>query len=858
MRNPLYKRLPRELKDDLGKYIVIFLFMVLLISAISGFLVSDNSVADAYEKGFTKYNIEDGHLAFDQEISQELLDELEEKGNVTLYDLRYFEESILDEDNIRVYKDRDEVNLECVMSGRMPEKDNEIAIDRMYADNKGIKVGDTLVVNSKELTITGLIALVDYSCLFENNSDMMFDATSFSVGIMTDSGFESVNSKHLTYNYAWQYPVRLDREDTSDHKKYSDEFMDTLEDVLTDYDEALVDETIQGAKVLIVHEALEEIEKGLKAYGMSLDIYTSEDLLTMINDALKEEGIDLSEEIGEGEKEVTLNIEDIELALNASQEDLDWYQDRIDTIEDRVIEVTDYLPLYNNKAINFTGDDMGSDKASCMIMDYLITAIIAFIFAITTSNTITQEAGVIGTLRATGYTRKELLIHYMILPVGITLIAAVIGNILGYTYFKDLFVSVYYGNYSLCTYTTLYNSEALIDTTIIPIILMFVINFVVISSKLKLSPLAFLRRDLTKKKNKKALKLNSKIPFIHRFRLRILLQNIPNYITMFAGIFMAGVLLVFGLMFMPLLKDYADLVIDTRICDYQYVLVDEVETANKQAEKFAMTSLNTTDEDYMIDSISIYGIEENSQYIDQSIESGKVLISNSFAAKFGIKDGDTITLVDEFTSDPYDFIVQCDYTYDGGMCVFMNLDEFNDTFDEEDDHFNGYFSNEVIEDLKDEDIYTTITTKDLTKISTQMETSFGEFMSVFSVLGVLMFMMVMYILSKQIIEKNAQSISMTKILGFTNGEISSLYIIATSIAVIISLLLSIPLIKIALDWIFEKYLYTMMTGYVPNIIDPICYVKMVGLGVLSYMVVAIFLWFKINRIPKADALKNVE
>ena len=36
MKNPLRKRLPRELKEDFGKYLVIFLFMVLLISLVSG------------------------------------------------------------------------------------------------------------------------------------------------------------------------------------------------------------------------------------------------------------------------------------------------------------------------------------------------------------------------------------------------------------------------------------------------------------------------------------------------------------------------------------------------------------------------------------------------------------------------------------------------------------------------------------------------------------------------------------------------------------------------------------------------------------------------------------------------------
>ena len=50
MRNPLNKRLPRELKHDFGKYLVIFLFMVMMISLVSGFLVADNSVKQSYDE----------------------------------------------------------------------------------------------------------------------------------------------------------------------------------------------------------------------------------------------------------------------------------------------------------------------------------------------------------------------------------------------------------------------------------------------------------------------------------------------------------------------------------------------------------------------------------------------------------------------------------------------------------------------------------------------------------------------------------------------------------------------------------------------------------------------------------------
>ena len=65
----------------------------------------------------------------------------------------------------------------------------------------------------------------------------------------------------------------------------------------------------------------------------------------------------------------------------------------------KVVTLENFVPQYQNQAIIFTGDDMGSDKAMMIMLLYIIIVIMAFVFGITTSNTIAKEAGVIGTLR---------------------------------------------------------------------------------------------------------------------------------------------------------------------------------------------------------------------------------------------------------------------------------------------------------------------------------------------------------------------------------------------------------------------------------------------------------------------------
>ena len=168
MKNPLFKRLPYILKDEIAKYLIIFLFMAGSIGLISGFLVADGSMIKAYNDSFDKYNIEDGHFRLNDSLSKENKKALEKEG-VTIYDLNYIEEEVESTSTIRLFKPRNKVNQVCIMEGKLPQSKNEIAIDRMYADNNNYQVGQTIKVGKKKLKITGLVALSDYSALFSKN-----------------------------------------------------------------------------------------------------------------------------------------------------------------------------------------------------------------------------------------------------------------------------------------------------------------------------------------------------------------------------------------------------------------------------------------------------------------------------------------------------------------------------------------------------------------------------------------------------------------------------------------------------------------------------------------------------------------
>ena len=107
MKNPLRKRLPRELKSEFGKYFVIFFLMFATIGLVSGYLVAGSSMVAAYDETFEKYNIEDGNLRLAKKANKALIKELE-NNEITLYDNFYVDDAMENSTTLRIFANRTE------------------------------------------------------------------------------------------------------------------------------------------------------------------------------------------------------------------------------------------------------------------------------------------------------------------------------------------------------------------------------------------------------------------------------------------------------------------------------------------------------------------------------------------------------------------------------------------------------------------------------------------------------------------------------------------------------------------------------------------------------------------------------
>lgn len=897
MKNPLIRRIPRELISDWRKYLVIIIFLVLMIGLVSGMYVGHDSMLASIEQGKEELKLEDGSFELSKKASPELLTDIStgEMADVRQYYLdKGIEEAdaevtetiekeldeqvrnaieeavrmqceaygITDEDmilaqideavaenyesaikearesdefteasdeayeeahdavreavddewdeiseeyglddedfsavRVRIYEDfyRDEsedadndgtedatlrvfrsdtsIDQASFNEGRAPGNGSEIAIDRMHADNMGISLGDTITVGGKEFTVVGLLSYVHYLTLHESNTDLMFDAFGFDVGMVTPEAFDSLRAR-IHYNYAYVYETKpadkIEQADTSDN-----------------FLKSLITQTL-------VHDN----------------------------------------------------------------------------------EIKSYLPEYLRQASNFAPADIEGDTNGTSILCYILIAVIAFIFAITISNTIDKEASVIGTLRASGYSKNELAVHYMSLPVVVTLIGAVIGNVLGYTAFRGMAVSLYYESYSLPYCHLVWSPTALVKTTVIPLVLMFFINLIVIVKKLQLSPPQFLRHDLRKTRHSNARRIPA-WSFLRRFRLRVMFQNLPNYVVLIFGVIFIELMMCFAFGLPDSLDHYGSRAPEMIFADYQYMLMgykdsegNVIETSESSAERFSAKTLLYPKETGSFrtgmgsgqdESVTVYGILPDSSYVNMpgELPEKNVYLSSAFMEKFELDTGDTIALHEEYENKTYEFTVYGTIDYEGGIAVFMDQDTFLEVFDKKPGEFTGYFSRNEITDIDEQDIATVITAEDISKVATQLDHSLGGIVNAFKYVLIVLAAALIYLLAKIIIERNERSISMVKILGFKNTEIGSLYIIPTAVVVVLCTVAGFAAGHFLMTGVFKVFMLKM-DGYFSYYMRPSSMILSVVYLLFGYLAVSVVDYIRIRRIPLNEALKNME
>lgn len=207
MQKVLRKRIFRDLKENLFRYIALGLVIALCMYLIISLIGTAETIIRGSEILGEENHAEDGQFCMFLPLTEQEKTMISDKG-VALEEHFYLDFALEDESTLRVFRNREEIDLYIAVEGRTAQNDSEAALERRYCEEHGIKTGDTIVIGGRKLQVVGIGCTPDYDAPLKEFTDASVDSMQFGTAFVTDSLYEaflsegnSVKAEEYVYSY---------------------------------------------------------------------------------------------------------------------------------------------------------------------------------------------------------------------------------------------------------------------------------------------------------------------------------------------------------------------------------------------------------------------------------------------------------------------------------------------------------------------------------------------------------------------------------------------------------------------------------------------------------------------------------
>lgn len=836
MQKVLRKRIWRDFKSNLPRYLALSLLIILAMYLVVSLVGAAGTIIRGSENADSRQCVEDGDFSLFVPMKDEEMEDLEADG-VTIEPQFYMDYEIDEDHTIRIFANRDEVNRIDLVKGTLAEKGNELVVERQFAEKNDISAGDVITFGGREFTVTGIGTTPDYDNVLKSLGDTGCDCLHFGTGFVAADVYDTLRAEEKSIkSEEYYYAYRLNGAMTDDELKDRLENLEfTSGDVKDPFFQEYWDRTMGKKDDLTdgIQELLDGAKelKELKAFDDGIIEYT-----------------DGTKEAEDGSDEL----------LDGIQELKDETDDMIDDIfsEDAQNLMT-FVKAGDNARIQAASGDQELYRSVGTIAGAILLILISYVLSVFVVHSIDQESAVIGALYALGVKRKNLMAHYVTLPTVITFVSGLIGTLLGYS---SLGVPIQmqdcYNYYSLPDLDVIYMPYLFIYGIVVPPVISIIVNSLVIRKRLSKPVLTMIRNE-QKVGNGKDIKLGN-MSFMNLFKIRQMLRESRTGFTVVFGMFVSLLLAMMSLEIYTYCANVnRDYVNDTKY-EYMYTYKYPTEEVPEGGYEAYAKTLKKKIYGYNFD-ITVMGLTENNPFFDVNLSdsSSKVAISSSIAYKYGLDVGDTLTLKDDEADKIYAFEIASVAQYAPSFMVFMPYDKALELFDEPEDYFNVVFSDHAL-DVETGRLYATTTKTDVKKAAGIFSDIMQGMILTIGGVSVLIFIVVMYLMMKVMIDRSSFNIALIKIFGYRNKEVKKMYLDGNFYIITIGALISIPLTKWIMDVAYEP-------AFVPNIacgIDksfPFWMYLAIFAGILIlYFIINHLLIRRIRKMVPAEVLKNRE
>lgn len=551
----------------------------------------------------------------------------------------------------------------------------------------------------------------------------------------------------------------------------------------------------------------------------------------------------------------------------------------------------DALSAIRISRVNALELEIKTDRVFAKYFMYLLLAISVFVIIVITKKRIEDERLQIGVLKALGYNRIKIAISYLVYPI----FGSIIGGVIGF--FAGAFASGYLSNIYLSYFNMpidgyRFNINYLLEDIFVPLIILSILAFLIAIFMLRKKPLKLLKEGSNLKVNffsKFVTFITKKLPFKTRFRYSLASRSLGKLLIVTLTSFCTGLLIVLVLIGLNIFSSMLDKTFDgmklknqvtyigTMIGysdteDYIYttnMTLEEVISSNGDSHKIERKKEGSEDiEDY---TVNINGIDKELRLLEAKdkdennvypklVNDDDIIINQNIAKIADASVGDRLV----FKSGDKEFrykVVAIDDSFMGGS-AYVKRAPLAKEFENDEAAYNIKFTNDdkysSMSNLSKEEtekIANIMSIEDLREnLENQMSSSNGAIYFVIIFASIMAFVIIL-IIANIVVEENKKTISLMKVMGYDDKNISSIVLNIYTPFIIIAYLLSIPAMKNLLEFIVSK-----LTGSIDFAI-PIEFSfgkALIGLaGLLISYFIAIFISRRtLNKVPLSVALKR--
>lgn len=909
MQKVLRKRILRDFKANIVRYLALGFLIILSMYLVVSMQAAAETIIRGSQKSDKESNVEDGEFSLFVPMKDYEWEKLEEKG-ITLEKMFFMDYSVEDDITLRVFQNREQINRMILKEGSLAEKEDEVVLERRYAELHDIQLGDAVEIGGREFTVTGIGTVPDYDSMLKSLGDTCCDSQHFGLAFVTADTYTAMQkegkaAKSEEYYYAYLLNDKMTNDELKEelknlefssddvNDKYFQEYWDrTLgrEDELRDGINDLLDgaeelrdglqeladnnEDLKDGAGAVLDAYLSEANKALGGYGIktltrdNFEQVLESQIRSESNALLKMSMNNLLTELTEL-KEYADGVDEyadgVQGAADGAEEVRDGVQELKDDTEKIIDEIFDsdagnllaFIKAKDNVRIQAASGDQELYRSVGTIAGCIILVLISYVLSVFVVHSIDRESSVIGALYALGVKKKDLMKHYVTLPTIIAAVSGIIGTAIAYS---NAGVRVQmqdcYNYYSLPNLDVIVMPYLIIYGIIVPPVICWAVTSLVINKRLSHQVLMLIKNEQRVSKGKDIKLKNMK--FMRLFKLRQILRERRTAFTVVFGMFVSLLIAVMSLEIFV----YCDNVRiqypeDTK---YQYMYTYKYPSENPPQggyEAYAKT-LKKEIYGYNFD-VTLLGITEDNPFFDTDLADSpsQVTISSSISYKYGLQVGDVITLKDEENDKFYAFEISDITQYAPGFMVFMPYDKALELFGEQDDYYNVVFADHEL-DIEPGRLYSTTTKADVEKAAGIFVNQMKSMILTLGGVSALIFAIVLYLMMKVMIDRSAFSIALIKIFGYRQKELKKMYLDGNFYVVAIGALISVPLTKLIMDVVYEP-------AFVPNVacgIDkafPIwVYIMVYAVIFILYFIINHLLVRRIKQMLPAEVLKNRE